>query len=83
MAQAIASVLPFAVGIMVSPIPIVAVILMLFTKRATVNGPAFLVGWVLGLSVLAAVGYLAASALGWGDGSSTSATASNVHGVSR
>lgn len=74
MAQAIASVLPFAVGIMVSPIPIVAVILMLFTKRATVNGPAFLVGWVLGLSVLAAVGYLAASALGWGDGSSTSAT---------
>ena len=40
MGQAIASILPFAVGIMVSPIPIVAVILMLFTKRATVNGLA-------------------------------------------
>ena len=74
MAQAIASILPFAVGIMVSPIPIVAVILMLFTKRATVNGPAFLVGWVVGLSLLATIGYLAASALGWGDGSSESAT---------
>ena len=74
MAEAIASILPFAVGIMVSPIPIVAVILMLFTKRATVNGPAFLVGWVLGLSLLAVVGYGAASLLGWGDGSDASAT---------
>ena len=74
MAEAIAQVLPFAVGIMVIPIPIVAVILMLFTKRATVNGPAFLVGWVVGLSALAVVGYAAATALGWGDGSAESAT---------
>lgn len=74
MAQAIASILPFAVGIMVSPIPIVAVILMLFTRRATSNGPAFLVGWVLGLSLLAVIGYGAASLLGWGDGSDASST---------
>jgi threonine/homoserine/homoserine lactone efflux protein len=74
MAQAIAAILPFAVGIMVSPIPIVAVILMLFTKRATSNGPAFLIGWVVGLTLLGVIGYAAASLLGWGDGSDTSAT---------
>ncbi|HET7902093.1 MAG TPA: GAP family protein, partial [Candidatus Nanopelagicales bacterium] len=74
MAEAIAAILPFAVGIMVSPIPIVAVILMLFTRRATSNGPAFLVGWVVGLTLLAVLGYAAASLLGWGDGSDAAAT---------
>jgi len=73
-AEAIAAILPFAVGIMVSPIPIVAVILMLFTRRATANGPAFLVGWVVGLTLLGTVGYAAAALLGWGDGSDESAT---------
>lgn len=69
MTEAIAQVLPFAVGIMVSPIPIVAVILMLFTERARINGPLFLLGWVAGLAALAVVAYSVASALGWGSGS--------------
>lgn len=46
--------LPAAVGIALSPIPIVAVILMLFSPRAKVNGPAFVVGWVLGLLIIGA-----------------------------
>jgi threonine/homoserine/homoserine lactone efflux protein len=61
--QAISEVLPFAVGVAVSPIPLVAVILMLFTPRARVNGPAFLVGWVVGLSLVVAVVYVVLDAL--------------------
>lgn len=48
MTQGIAEVIPFAVGVAIVPIPIIAVILMLFSRRARVNGPLFLVGWVAG-----------------------------------
>jgi hypothetical protein len=57
MGQAISEVLPFAVGVAISPVPIIAVILMLFSDRSRVNGPVFLLGWVLGLAVVAGVGY--------------------------
>ena len=49
MGQALGEVLPSAVGVALSPVPIIAVILMLGTPRARSNGPAFAVGWVLGL----------------------------------
>jgi hypothetical protein len=42
--------LPFALVIALSPIPIVAVIAMLFSKRAIANGLAFLVGWIVGVA---------------------------------
>jgi hypothetical protein len=45
-------VLPFAVRVAISPVPIIAVILVLFSARARVNGPAFLAGWVLVMGVL-------------------------------
>ena len=35
--------IPFAIGVAISPVPIIAVILMLFSRRAKVNGLAFLV----------------------------------------
>jgi threonine/homoserine/homoserine lactone efflux protein len=38
-------------------VPIIAVILMLFSDRAKVNGPAFLAGWVLSLAVVSVVIY--------------------------
>jgi hypothetical protein len=38
--QAIGQVLPLAVGVALSPVPIIAVVLMLVTERARVNGPA-------------------------------------------
>jgi len=44
--------LPAAVGIALSPIPIVAVILMLFSAYAKRNGVAFVAGWVMGLLVV-------------------------------
>ena len=56
MGQGISEVLPFAIGIAISPIPIIAVILMLFTPKARSNGPAFLVGWVLALLAVGAIG---------------------------
>lgn len=64
MGQAISEVLPYAIGVAIVPIPIIAVILMLFSERARVNGPAFLLGWVAGLAVLFAVAYAVADALG-------------------
>jgi hypothetical protein len=42
----------------VSPIPIIAVILMLFSPRARVNAPLFSVGWAMGLLVVAGIAYL-------------------------
>ena len=44
--------LPFAVGIAISPVPIITVILSLFSARAKWNGPAFVLGWALGIAVV-------------------------------
>jgi hypothetical protein len=57
--QAIGGMLPFAIGVALSPIPIIAVILILFSTRAVANGIGFLLGWIVGvagaLAILAAV----------------------------
>lgn len=52
MSQAIGAVLAYAVGVGISPIPIIAVVLMLLSQRASSNGPAFLAGWLVGLAGL-------------------------------
>ena len=44
MGQAIGQVLSFGVGVALSPVPIIAVVLMLATPQGRVNGPAFLIG---------------------------------------
>lgn len=49
MSDAIGSILPAAVAIALSPIPIIAVVLMLGSSRARSNGSAFAVGWLVGL----------------------------------
>jgi threonine/homoserine/homoserine lactone efflux protein len=61
--EAIGQSLPFAVGVGLSPIPIIAVVLMLATPRARVNGPAFLIGWVAGLAIVGGVVLLVAGGL--------------------
>jgi threonine/homoserine/homoserine lactone efflux protein len=53
--SALGEVLGYAVGIAVSPIPIAAVILMLFSARARSNGVAFMVAWVLGIALVTTV----------------------------
>jgi hypothetical protein len=55
MGQAIGGSLPLAVGIALSPMPIVAVVLILTSRRAKVNGPAFVLGWLVGLGIVGAV----------------------------
>jgi threonine/homoserine/homoserine lactone efflux protein len=55
MGQAIGDFLPSAVGVAISPLPIVAVVLMLVTPRGRVNGPAFVVGWCVGIAVAGAI----------------------------
>ena len=47
--------MPLAVGIALSPIPIIAVVLMLTSRRAKVNGPAFVLGWLIGLGIVGAI----------------------------
>jgi threonine/homoserine/homoserine lactone efflux protein len=67
-ADAIGQVLSFGVGVSLSPVPIIAVVLMLGTPRARVNGPAFLLGWVLGLAVVGTIVLVAASGAGATEG---------------
>ncbi|GAA4760273.1 GAP family protein [Actinomycetospora chibensis] len=55
MGSAIGAVLPLALGVALSPIPIIAVVLMLATPRAGVNGTSFLLGWLIGLSVVGTI----------------------------
>lgn len=55
MGEVLAEILGFALGIAISPIPIAAVILMLFSVRARVNAPVFLLGWLLGIAAVATV----------------------------
>jgi hypothetical protein len=55
MGSAIAGTLPFAVGVAISPIPIIGVILILFSRRARTNGPAFVAGWLLALLAIGGV----------------------------
>lgn len=55
MENAIGEVLSEAVGVAISPVPIIAVILILFSKKARGNGLAFLAGWVLALCIICTV----------------------------
>ena len=55
LSQAIGDLLPSAVGVALSPVPIIAVILMLATPRARSNGLAFGVGWIAGLVIVSVI----------------------------
>ena len=68
MGEAIGQVLSFAVGVAVSPIPIIGVVLMLATPRARTNGPAFIAGWVAGLTVAGTIVLLVSSGADAGAG---------------
>jgi hypothetical protein len=72
---AIGGTLPLALGVALSPIPIIAVVLMLTTQRARVNGTVFITGWLAGLAV---AGAIALSIAGPADASSSGAPATWV-----
>ena len=54
--------LPLAIAVTISPIPIVAEILLLFTGRPVANAGAYLVGFVLGVAVVLGVLVVVANA---------------------
>jgi hypothetical protein len=56
MADALADVVPIAFGVaLVNPLPIMAVIILLFSSRTVSVVPAFLIGWFAGLLIVGAV----------------------------
>lgn len=62
MGAAIGQSLPIAIGVLISPLPIVAVVLMLVSRRARANATAFLLGWFLAIAVVTALVALLAGA---------------------
>ncbi|MFE9428353.1 GAP family protein [Kitasatospora sp. NPDC006697] len=61
MGEAIGSMLASAVGIAISPLPLIAVILMLSTPKGKANGTAFTAGWTATLAAVTTVVVLAGS----------------------
>ncbi|MFJ2776283.1 GAP family protein [Kitasatospora sp. NPDC087315] len=55
MGKVLGDVLGLAAGVAISPLPIIAVILVLVTPRGRLNGPLFTIGWIVGLSAVGAV----------------------------
>ncbi|MGO4200389.1 GAP family protein [Rhodococcus sp. TAF43] len=84
MGTAIGDVLPLAVGVAISPIPIIATILMLLTPRAGSTATTFLAGWILGIAVAYALFVVIGSAIDLSsnsDGNAVTATIRIVLGA--
>src|SRR3954469_2731014 len=78
MGTVIGELLPLAIGVAVSPIPIIAVILMLLAPKAGGTSAGFLAGWVIGIVAATTVFLLLAGVLGTGTGSGPSTAESWV-----
>ena len=52
MGEVLGQLLTPAVGVALSPLPIVGVILMLLSPKARINGPAFVLGWLAGMAIV-------------------------------
>ncbi|MDR5698625.1 GAP family protein [Agromyces aerolatus] len=63
MTGAIGNILPLALGVAISPIPIIAAILMLLSPKARGTSVGFLAGWVVGIVVALVVFILLAAIL--------------------
>jgi threonine/homoserine/homoserine lactone efflux protein len=61
---AIGDVLTYAVGVAISPIPIIATILMLLAPKAGAASVGFMIGWVVGIALAATVFTVIASTSG-------------------
>jgi len=55
LSDAIGGLLPSAFAVALSPIPIVAVVVVLGSRRARTAGPAFALGWIAGLLAVSMV----------------------------
>jgi hypothetical protein len=57
-------VLPWAIGVIMSPTAMIAIILLLMTPRAKENGGAMLAGWIISLTLVVLIAYGAVVATG-------------------
>ena len=55
--------LPLAMAVTISPIPIIAEILLLFTKKPVANASAYLIGFIVGVGVVLGILVLVANAI--------------------
>jgi threonine/homoserine/homoserine lactone efflux protein len=78
MGAVIGDLIPLAVGVAISPMTIVAVILMLFAPHAAPTSAGFLLGWVVGIVAATVIVIAIASAVDIGGTSQPSAGASWV-----
>lgn len=78
MGQAIGESITFAVGVAISPIPVIAVILMLLSRKAGANSLAFATGWVVGVCGALAVVLVVSGSIGTGSPQSASSGTSTV-----
>jgi threonine/homoserine/homoserine lactone efflux protein len=60
-----------AIGVALSPVPIIAVVLMLATPRARTNGLAFGLGWMIGVAIVTTIGLLTFSGTGGDEAGAT------------
>lgn len=67
MGSVIGEILPLALGIAISPIPIIAAILMLLSPKARGTSLGFLLGWILGIVVAVVIFTLLAAVIPQGD----------------
>ena len=81
LSSVIGEILPQAVAVAISPVPIIAVILMLFSAKARANGLAFAAGWVLALTVVGSLVLVAANAGKVAAGGEESATSFAVKAI--
>ncbi|WP_139415810.1 GAP family protein [Agromyces laixinhei] len=63
MGEVIGGILPLALGVAISPVPIIAAILMLLSPKAKGTSVGFMLGWVLGIVVAVVVFTLLASVI--------------------
>jgi len=73
--HAIGALLPAAIAVALSPIPIIAIVVVLATPKARTTGPAFAIGWVVGLTTVSTLVVIVAG--GSDDPNSASATGVN------
>ncbi|MGH3339012.1 MAG: GAP family protein, partial [Propionibacteriaceae bacterium] len=72
MGSVIGEILPLAVGIAISPMPIIAAILMLLSPKAKATSVGFLLGWLAGILVAVVLFTLLSSVIPKHDSSGSS-----------
>ena len=63
MGTAVGEILPLAVGVAISPVPIIAAILMLLSPRAKGTSVGFMIGWLAGIVVAIVLSSLLSSVI--------------------